>query len=388
MPKLTTRPPRMCRDRQQAYVKLDGERIQLGRWGSAEAREAYDRLIAEWLANGRKLPPSTPEDDPVPVAEVLAFYWRHARSRYSAAKVSAVKQAVRIPRQLYGSEPAESFGPKRLAVCRDQMLAKGWSRGYTNEACGWVRRAFRYAAAHELIPSSVCNQLDMLETLKRGEGGRETRPVRPVPRQHVRLVRPRLTRPVRALIALQLLTGARADELVRLRPRDFDRSGGVWTVTYDGSAENGSHKTAHHGKERTLYFGPRAQRIVGLFMRPGRPLDAPLFSPREANAEAKRRDSARGRRENQKPTPTKTGRTIADHYTTASYRRAIHRACDKATVPKWGPHRLRHNAATFLRREFGIEVASIILGHSSLAITQTYAEQNHKRAIEVMKQVG
>lgn len=55
---------------------------------------------------------------------------------------------------------------------------------------------------------------------------------------------------------------------------------------------------------------------------------------------------------------------------------------------RWHPHQLRHNAATFLRRQFGIEVASIILGHSSLAITGTYAEQNHKRAIEVMRQVG
>ncbi|MEX1015937.1 MAG: hypothetical protein WDZ31_04245 [Phycisphaeraceae bacterium] len=163
MPRLTTRPPRMYRDRGRAYVKIDGQRIGLGRWGSDEARETYDRLIAEWLANDRRLPANTDENEPVPVAEVLTAFWRRARGRYSTAKVSAIKQAIQIPRELYGSEPAESFGPKRLAVVRDQMLAKGWSRGYVNEACGWIRRAFRYGAAHELITSSVCSQLDMLK---------------------------------------------------------------------------------------------------------------------------------------------------------------------------------------------------------------------------------
>ena len=225
------------------------------------------------------------------------------------------------------------------------------------------------------------------------EGGEEREPVKPVPRRDIRLVRNRrrLTRPVRALINLQLLTGARADELVRLTAADFDMSDAkCWTVTYDGSSNEKGHKTAHHGKTRTLYFGPKAHRILRLFMSTDRSVDKPLFSPREANAEAKAKHATKGqsRRPNQKPSPTQTDRSIADHYTTASYRRAIHRACRSAGVPTWGPHRLRHNAGTFLRREFGIEVASIILGHSSLVVTQTYAGANEKKAREVMGKVG
>ena len=42
----------------RAYVEFDGHRIYLGRYGSPESREEYDRLIAEWLSNGRKLPVS------------------------------------------------------------------------------------------------------------------------------------------------------------------------------------------------------------------------------------------------------------------------------------------------------------------------------------------
>lgn len=32
----------------------------------------------------------------------------------------------------------------------------------------------------------------------------------------------------------------------------------------------------------------------------------------------------------------------------------------------WHPHQLRHNAGTYIRREFGLDVARVILGHSSM----------------------
>ncbi len=382
MPRLTNRPPRMCRDRHQAYVKIEGQRVQLGRWGTAKAREAYDRTIAEWLINGRSMPDATGDtNEPAPVAEVLVAYVKWARRRYAKSEADTIEAAVRKVRHLYGSTPADEFGPKRLRVARQAMVDAGWSRSHINKQVSRIRQTFKWGASEELCSERVHRRLATLAALARGEA-RERDPVKPVPRADVRRIRRHLPRQVRALIDLQLLTGARADELVRIKATDFDRRGDVWTVVLD------EHKTAHHGKARTLYFGPKARRIVGLFLVPDRALDKPLFSPREAHAGSKRKDGAKGRRVNQKPTPRKTERVMADHYTTASYRRAIHRACEKSGADKWGPHRLRHNAGTELRREFGIEVASIVLGHSSLAITQTYAEQNHKRALEVMGQVG
>jgi len=111
---------------------------------------------------------------------------------------------------------------------------------------------------------------------------------------------------------------------------------------------------------------------------------------------------------------------VAD--TTCSYRRAIARACDQAFSPseplaklgnetkvqwrirltieqkaelktwqkshRWHPHQLRHNAATELRKEFGLEAARIILGHRSAAITEVYAEKDEQQAIEAINRVG
>jgi len=55
---------------------------------------------------------------------------------------------------------------------------------------------------------------------------------------------------------------------------------------------------------------------------------------------------------------------------------------------RWHPHQLRHNAATELRKEFGIEAARIILGHRSAAITEVYAEKDEQQAVEAMMKVG
>jgi integrase len=75
-------------------------------------------------------------------------------------------------------------------------------------------------------------------------------------------------------------------------------------------------------------------------------------------------------------------------YTVATYRRAVARACEIAGVPRWHPHQLRHNAATSLRKQQGIELARIILGHSSAFTTEIYAEQDRAAAVEVIAKIG
>jgi len=55
---------------------------------------------------------------------------------------------------------------------------------------------------------------------------------------------------------------------------------------------------------------------------------------------------------------------------------------------RWHPHQLHHNAATELRKEFGIEAARIILGHHSTAVTEIYAEKDEQEAIRTIMKVG
>jgi len=95
--------------------------------------------------------------------------------------------------------------------------------------------------------------------------------------------------------------------------------------------------------------------------------------------------------------------SAGDCYTNDSYRRAIHRACDKAfparaelnaaeskewqSQNRWSPNQLRHTAATEIRRQFGLEADQVTLGHSNANVTQIYAERDLTKAAEIMRQV-
>jgi len=47
---------RLHKPTSQAVVTLNGKDVYLGNHGTPMSRERYDRLIAQWLANGRKRP--------------------------------------------------------------------------------------------------------------------------------------------------------------------------------------------------------------------------------------------------------------------------------------------------------------------------------------------
>ena len=190
-----------------------------------------------------------------------------------------------------------------------------------------------------------------------------------------------LSKQVWAMIQLQLYTGARPGEIVELRACDIDRSRDVWVYRPE------HHKNEYRDQEREIYIGSNVKDILAPFLF-GKRDNEYLFSPKDANRETKQRDAARQRRADQKPSPRKTSRTIGDKYTVDSYRRAIYRACEKAGIAKWSPHRLRHNAATVVREKYGIEAAQLILGHSRADVTQIYAERNKAMAYDIAAKIG
>jgi integrase len=222
----------------------------------------------------------------------------------------------------------------------------------------------------------VVHALSTVAGLRRGRSkARETESIKPVQKAHIEAVRPYLSRQVNALIDLQLLCGARGGELLVLRPFDIDTTVKIWI------GKPVDHKLKYRGVERQIFFGPKAQKVLREFMV--RHPKSFLFSPREAEME-RRASAATYRRPNQKPMKRKTDRRIGELYTSVSYRRAIERACNKANVPRWTPHQLRHNAATAIRAEYGIEAAQLILGHASADVTQVYAETNKQKAFSII----
>jgi hypothetical protein len=71
-----------------AVVSLDGKNHYLGTWPAGRRKappavqDAYDRLIAEWLANGRHLPHPDGGTQALTIDSLILAFWRWAETRY------------------------------------------------------------------------------------------------------------------------------------------------------------------------------------------------------------------------------------------------------------------------------------------------------------------
>ena len=146
----------------------------------------------------------------------------------------------------------------------------------------------------------------------------------------------------------------------------------------------------HYGRQRVILIGPQAQAVLPPYLL--QPADIYCFSPREAveklNAEKRVRRKTKVQPSQLNRRKRHPKRVPRDRYTRDSYRRAVHRACDKAGVERWSPNRLRHSAATEIRRQFGLEAAQVVLGHAKADVSQVYAERDLAKAAEVMRKIG
>lgn len=390
-----------------AVVTIDGRNHYLGPFGSPESHEKYARLLAEWRLHSQHLLPTTGPRQvalSLSVNELILSYFCHVQAYYvkdggATSEQDNIRQALRFLRLSFGITPAREFGPLALKVVRQSMISAGRSRRLINKDVHRIRAMFKWAAGEELYPGEQLAALAALAAVAGLEKGRsearEIPAIRPVAEATVEDTLRHLSPQVAAMVRLQLLTAARPGEVCAIRPRDVDRSQPVWIY------RPGSHKTEHHGRERVIAIGPKAQEVLLPWLERGQ--DMHCFCP--AEVVALRGTRSRGRAARPKP---------GGKYTRHSYRVAVDRACDRAfphpvivkkrgvaltgdqaaelaawrKAHRWHPHRPRHTRATEIRKRFDVEAAQVILGHSKPDTTLVYAERDLERAREVMREIG
>jgi integrase len=388
MPKLVNSVPkyRLHRASRQAVVTLNGRDVYLGPHGTKASRLEYDRVVAEWLANRRV--PSSRTATVCTVEDLLASFWLFAKGYYTrpdgtpTKELDAYRQAMKPLRALYGHTSVVNFGAVALKTVRQNLIDRDLSRSHVNHQVNRIRRIFKWGVENELVPPDIVQSLQAVAGLKRGKSAaRESSPVHPVPDAHVDAIKPHTSAQVWAMVELQRLTGMRSGEVTSMRGCDISTTGEVWEY------RPADHKMSYYGRNRVVYLGPRARVIVQPFLQAN--LQAYLFSPKDAEAA---RNAARRASRRTPMTPSQASRQRksrpkrqpGQRYNTDGYARAIKYAIGQAGVPHWHPHQLRHNAATRLRSEFGLDAAQIILGHATADVTQIYAEADRDRAKKIM----
>lgn len=424
MPRLTKQVPsyRLHKPSGRAVVTLNGKDHYLGPYNSSGSKERYNQLVSEWLANHRSATPATSPSataghPDLTIGELLVSYIDFAETYYvndgrPTRETENIKAAIRPLAALYHGLHVSEFGPIRLKAVRGEMAKRKWSRKTINAQINRIRRVFKWGVENQLVPGEVLYALRAVAPLKRGRTDAPESPgVKPVPEAHVNAAMKHLPPTVQTMVQLQLLTGMRPGELVIMRSIDIDTSGKIWIY------HPVKHKTQHHGHDRPILIGPEGQAILTPFL--SRETHVYLFTPQQAMQE--RRAARRANRQTPM-TPSQAKRKSkrhpkkrpGDRYTTQSYGYAIRYACQHAfphptlgaikradmtahqkvelrnwqQAHTWSPNQLRHNAATRLRKEFGIEAARIILGHRSARTTEIYAELDYGQAVDIMSQVG
>lgn len=408
----------------QAYVRFNGKLYYLGEYGTDESKRKYEQLKAEWLVNRHSAKYSPQLIGPT-VADVCLAFLDHAECYYpkEGDEYDSYRYAMVPLSELYAKLPARDFGVVEFRTVREWLLntpidrtkvrqsstksartkpakqddkkpkatAKApeyRSRQYINKQMKRLIRIFRWAAGEGMIPPTVADTLRCVDPLKRGRTqAREAEPVKPVSPTLVESTLRHLTPVLRDMVRFQQYTGCRPGEVCKITPAMVDRSGDVWEIKLT------EHKTAHRGKERTIYVGPQAQAVLMPYLL--RPADAFCFSPQEserqrlqAKHEARVTPLSYGNRPGTNKLARKPRQAPGVFYTTSSYTKAIKYACQRAKLEHWHPNQLRHLAATEIRRQFGIEAASTILGHSGLEVTQVYAEADRQKAKAVAMRIG
>lgn len=370
----------------QAVVTLSGKDFYLGKFDSEESKAAYRRIIGEYLASHRS-PIFGEKLGSLTMAQIAVAFVSHAEGYYGkkSKELTNFKIALKPIAELYADLPASRFSPVEFKACREWWLRDPvLSRQYINKLMKRIVQIVKWAVSEGKVPVEVHSTLKCVGPLKRGRTTAiERDPVKPVDDQVVDATVACLHPVVADMVQVQRLTGARPGEICFLTPSMIDRSGEVWLINLK------EHKTAHRGKSRVIAVGPKAQSILAKYLfREG---DAFCFSPKEAEAKRKR-------------PMVVCGKELRDHYDTATYGRAIKRACIKAfPAPEnateaakkiwdkthaWAPNQLRHARATEIRKSDGLEAASVTLGHSGMKITEVYAEQNLALAIDVARRLG
>ncbi|MGH7132701.1 MAG: tyrosine-type recombinase/integrase [Phycisphaerales bacterium] len=286
-----------------------------------------------------------------------------------------------------------------LCLLKGQPLCRGTIKKYLRA----IVEMFRWGVEMGAVDESVWRSLQAVRMLRKGrapEPGvpvpREGRKRRPPIKGAVQRALPFMPAPVRAMVELEMLSACRPLEICGMRAGDLRPTDDPGVTAY--AVRDDFNKVEGYGIARTVYLGPKALVVLAPWLEGLEPDDF-VFSPKRA--ERARRTAAKATRTNPRwRSHSLTARRLSrgskpagwgDHYTTASYRRAVERACIAAGLPagaRWTPGQLRHGGATYFANKEDLLIAKEVLGHTDIRTTIGYVVADQPQVIAAVSRHG
>lgn len=337
------------------------------------------------------------------VEDAAAAWIRYADTYYRHPDDTPTREArncelaIRHLRSLYGTKQLDDLAFQDIQAAREGLIDAGLARETINKRVGAWKRFAKWALENRLCAPATVAEITALAPLKPYRSkAHEPEPIRPVSHLDVKRTLPYLPPSLQAMVRLAEFTGARPAEVCAIRLADIDTRRPVWIY------RPATHKTAHRGRPRIIAIGPRAQAVLSPYLEgdPGKPVFSPVLATRERReaARAARKTSVQPSQMNRAKQSPKRAPGCA--WTASGFAKAIRRASVRACgdghiASPWHPNQLRHACGTRVRRKFGPESASAVLGHAakSARVTDIYTHEAIEReliatASRVMRVVG
>ena len=336
------------------------------------------------------------ESSDVLVSELADAFLETHEPRMNKTDYGHFKRAFVYLVEVYGELAAGDFSPKKLKVCRSQMVKAGTLCRKTVNRYTWhIARLFVWGAGEELVNANVGLGLRAVKALREGEEGTFDHTDREaVPFEVVEATLPSLLPVYQSLFRILKMTGARPSEICRMRVGDINRTDAEhWTF----SPVN--HKTARHNKRRVIVFGVAEQAVLLPYL--DKEPDRAVFSPKDAVRERKERDRAArvtpltpSQKERDKHRAKHPKVENHEHFDTTTVGCALQEAIKEANrhqpknqqIPHWTLYQLRHAAITELVILLGEEKAAIMTGTSIEMVRRIYDHSHRKRVADLKRQ--
>lgn len=243
--------PRVPHQSGQARIKIRGKTYYLGKHGSPESHQEYNRLRETCTPPATSAAPvessASPEAKPLPrgglfVLELFDRFLEAMRAEHGEdwreirhyLKIATVIDRV-VPRAKVAKFGTVDLGKIQAAMINgtwmnadDRELLKklnkpaNWAASWTNHQITRIRTVFRWGESLGLVPRGTWEHLRALRGVaSTRKDARHTSLRRPVKWAQVEAVMDYLPPPLAAAVELQWWTGARPSEILEMRARDI-----------------------------------------------------------------------------------------------------------------------------------------------------------------------
>ena len=123
----------------------------LGKYGSDASRREYDRIIAEFVANGRR---THRNPDEIRIDALIARYLNYIEKKvdFSSGRKSSIIRTLRRLNTSYGTQPVTLFGSTALKTFRQRLIDEDLGMNSINTYIATIKQVFSWGCEEELVP--------------------------------------------------------------------------------------------------------------------------------------------------------------------------------------------------------------------------------------------